>query len=66
MIEQEEVSEVEPVPEDTRGSVRLAADWMHRLRVVAGRRHRTAAGQIRAVVEHEEAVLGIAPPDGAR
>ena len=64
MTEQEEVSEGEQPQEDTRGTVRLEAHWMQRLRVVAARRHRTAAGQIRAMLEHEEAVLGIAPPDG--
>ena len=64
MTEQEEVSEGEQPQEDTRGTVRLEAHWMQRLRVVAGRRHRTAAAQIRAMLEHEEAVLGIAPPDG--
>jgi len=64
MTEQEEVNEGEPAPEDTRGNVRLEAPWMQRLRVVAGRRHRTAAGQIRAMVEEEEEALGIVPPVG--
>jgi hypothetical protein len=67
MVEQEEVSEGEPAPEDTRGNVRLEAPWMRRLRVVAARRHRTAAGQIRAMLEHEEVALGIVPPvEGGR
>ena len=64
MLEQEEVSEGEPAPEDTRGNVRLEAPWMQRLRVVAARRHRTAAAQIRAMLEHEEVALGIVPPVG--
>jgi hypothetical protein len=64
MIEQEEVGDVEQPQEDTRGSVRLEAPWMQRLRVVATRRHRTAAAQIRAMVELEEAVLGIVSPGG--
>jgi len=64
MIEQEEVSEGEQPQEDTRGTVRLEAPWMQRLRVVAARRHRTAAGQIRAMIELEESVLGIVPPGG--
>ena len=66
MNECEEVSESEPAPEDTRGNVRLEAPWMQRLRVVASRRHRTAAGQIRAMLEHEEVELGIVPPVGGR
>jgi len=64
MTEQEEASEVEQPQEDTRGTVRLEASWMQRLRVVATRRHRTAAGQIRAMIELEESVLGIVPPGG--
>jgi hypothetical protein len=62
MLEPEEVSEGEQPPEDTRGTVRLEAPWMQRLRVVASRRHRTAAAQIRAMLEHEEVVLGILVP----
>ena len=66
MTEQEEVIEGDQPQEDTRGTVRLDAPWMQRLRVVAVRRHRTAAGQIRAMLEHEEVELGIVPPVGGR